>query len=298
MPTEEHPGYASPLRRGAAWLGAALLAVLPAVLPAAAQTSQPRTVSFPSADGRTTLIGYLFAPSGRPKTAPAIVLLHGAGGAYAPTAKGNYSAVTLDKRIRSWAEVWAAQGDWALVVDSFGPRGYPAGILSSSSRATVVADTVRPLDAYGALRYLRSSPRVKADRIGIEGWSNGGNAALATMAATPPLPAAPAPGKGFRLAIALYPACVIDGTGKAAYLPYAPVHIFIGSRDERISIANCEKLASTSKSAGGAVGLTVLEGATHDFDNPVRARSSTPDNAAATSETRRQAIALMAAALR
>jgi carboxymethylenebutenolidase len=288
--------HVSPLPPAAAFLCALLLALLLTALPAAAQTSQPRTVSFPSADGKTTLVGYLFAPAGRPKTAPAVVLLHGAGGASVPTAKGNYSAITLDKRIRSWAEIWAAQGFWALVVDSFGPRGYPAGVLSSASRSTAIADTVRPLDAYGALHYLRSSPRVKSDRIGIEGWSSGGNAALAAMGGSPAAATTP-PGKGFRLALALYPACTLDGAGKA-YLPYAPVHIFIGSRDERASVANCEKLADASKSAGGAVGLTILEGATHDFDNPVRPRSGSPDNAEATAETRRQAVALMAAALR
>ena len=42
---------------------------------AMAQSSQPRTVTFPSADGKTMLTGYLFAPAGRPKTAPAVVLL-------------------------------------------------------------------------------------------------------------------------------------------------------------------------------------------------------------------------------
>jgi carboxymethylenebutenolidase len=266
---------------------------------AMAQTSQPRTVSFASADGKTTLVGYLFAPAGRPKTAPAVVLMHGAAGAYAPTAKGNYSAVTLEKRIRSWAEIWAAQGYWALVVDSFGPRGYPAGMLSGASRTALSPEAaIRPLDAYGALRYLRSSPRVRSDRIGLEGWANGGSAALYSMGRTGPLAGAAEPGPGFRLAIAIYPGCSLEGEPKTGYLPYAPVHIFIGSRDERVSVTSCERLAAASKTIGGQVSLTILEGATHDFDDPVKPRADVPANAAATAVTRREAVALMAAALR
>ena len=41
--------------------------------------------------------------------------------------------------------------------------------------AAVSEITVRPLDAYAALKYLRTRPDVKPDRIGIQGWSNGGS---------------------------------------------------------------------------------------------------------------------------
>jgi len=207
---------------------AALCLALLATLPALAQTAQPRTVNFLSADGKTNLVGYLFAPAGRPKTAPAVVLMHGRGGVYSPRAKGNYSSVTMNQQIRDWAQLWSAQGYWALVVDSFGPRGVPGGFSAAAdrSRPTTLNDvTVRPLDAYGALRYLRSSPRVRGDRIGIEGWSDGGSAVLATMSAQI-LPASEA-GKGFRAALAFYPACGLQGRIKMPYVPYGPVRIFM-----------------------------------------------------------------------
>jgi hypothetical protein len=41
---------------------------------------------------------------------------------------------------------------------------------------------VRPLDAYGALAYLRTRADIDATRIGLMGWSNGGSATLASMA--------------------------------------------------------------------------------------------------------------------
>jgi len=284
----------------------ALLAVLLALLllagsggAAMAQSSQPRTVSFPSADGKTTLTGYLFAPAGRPKTAPAVVLLHGRTGAYSVLAKGNYSAVTIDKRIRAWAELWASQGYWALVVDSFGPRGYPGGLPASgdgkSPQATTEA-TVRPLDAYGALKYLRASPRVRADRIALQGWSNGATAALAAMSKDA-LPAAEvASGHGFRIGLALYPGCNLQARYHDGYVPYAPVHIFIGTRDEETSSATCDQMAAASHAEGAEVGITLLPGATHDFDDPAHEKPAA--NPPATAESRKQAEALLAAALR
>jgi dienelactone hydrolase len=278
----------------------ALLALLLLTTMAMAQTSQPRTVQFPSADGKTMLIGYLFAPQGKPKIAPAVVLMHGRSGAYSSLAKGDYSSVTLSKRIRSWAELWSAQGYWALVVDSFGPRGYPAGFAAgtdSTRPQTVNEVMVRPLDAYGALRYLRTSPRVKADRIALQGWSNGGSAALASMAKGAPEIAEVEGGRGFRVALALYPGCGLQGHFASGYAPYAPVHIFIGTRDEEVSTTACEKLATATKAAGGDLAITVFEGATHDFDDVSRERQDVPANLVAAAETRRQAVALLAAQL-
>jgi carboxymethylenebutenolidase len=286
--------------RLAALVAALCLCLFAAIAPALAQTSQPRTVTFLSADGKTNLVGYLFPPAGKPKTAPAVVLMHGRSGAYSSLAKGNYSSVTIEKRIRQWAELWSQQGYWALVVDSFGPRGYPAGFAAGSdaSRPAAVNEvTVRPLDAYGALRYLRQSPRVRPDRIALQGWSNGGSAALASMSPQALSDGTTDHARGFRVALALYPGCGLQNHFKDGYLPYAPVHIFIGTRDEEVSTTACEKLASATKAAGGDIAITVFEAATHDFDDPGRERQSVPANVSAASETRRQAIALFTAAL-
>jgi carboxymethylenebutenolidase len=224
----------------------------------------------------------------------------GRSGAYSSLAKGNYSAVTIEKRLRAWAEIWSAQGYWALIVDGFGPRGYPAGFPAGTDAtrpAAVNEVTVRPLDAYGALKYLRTSPRVKPDRIALQGWSNGGSAALASMSGEGLELVAGDRGHGFRGALALYPGCGLQGHFKDDYLPYAPVRIFIGTHDEEVSLSACQKLASATKADGGDIALTVFEGATHDFDDPGRERQGSAANVAASTETRRQAIAFFATTL-
>jgi len=94
--------------------------------------AEPATVYFPSADGQTKLVGYLFAPS-TPGPHPAVVMLHGRAGPYSANdnedctrvARGVASecnALTLSKRHMQWGEYWAAHGYVALLPDSFGPR--------------------------------------------------------------------------------------------------------------------------------------------------------------------------------
>jgi len=126
------------------------------------------TVHFPSEDGKTKLVGYLFRPSGGGRHA-AVVLLHGRAGPYSSLAKGKYNASTLSKRHKEWGAFWASRGYIALLVDSFGPRGYSGGFgrgSYSERPAEVSEQTVRPFDAYGGLRYLRSRPDVDPARYG------------------------------------------------------------------------------------------------------------------------------------
>jgi carboxymethylenebutenolidase len=110
--------------------------------------------------------------------------------------------------------------------------------------------TVRPLDAAGALAYLRTRPDVVPDRIGLQGWSNGGSTVLATIspaaAATPAL----APETGFHAALAFYPGCGLKGAfDDMPLLPYAPTLVLHGTADEEVSYRRC--LGLVEKKPGG-----------------------------------------------
>src|SRR5262249_32989761 len=134
----------------------------------------PATVNFPSGDGRTSLIGYVFAPAQpRAARAPAVVMMHRRAGPYSANVKksGPYNASTLSKRHKMWGQSWSALGYVAVLVDGFAPRGYPGGFGQGtySDRPDVVNEvTVRPLDAYGALAYLRTRSDVAGDRVGLQ----------------------------------------------------------------------------------------------------------------------------------
>jgi dienelactone hydrolase len=272
------------------------LALLAAV--SIASSKAPETVHFPAANGSVKLVGYLFAPTGNGPH-PAIVMLHGRAGPYSSAAHGRFDATTLSKRHKQWGEFWAQRGYVALLVDSFGPRGYAEGFPRGSyaDRPDAVSEqTVRPLDAYGALKYLRSRHDVIPDRIGVQGWSNGAMTVLVTMSELSPGLDHPSTATRFRAALAEYPGCGMDAV-KGEWRPYAPVLMLLGSADEEVSPKRCESFAKRAQKAGGALEYHVFDGAEHNYDDPGNAKQSNPANATATAETQRMAEAFFAKAL-
>lgn len=248
------------------------------------------TVHFQSEDGTTRLVGYLFRPAGGGRHA-AVVLLHGRAGPYSSLAKRRYDASTLSKRHKEWGAFWAAHGYVALLVDSFGPRGFAGGFGrgSYSERPSEVSEqTVRPLDAYGALRYLRSRSDVDPARVGVQGWSNGGMTVLVTMSARAPGIRNPSPETGFRAALALYPGCRMEAV-RGDYRPYAPLTMLIAGSDEEVSPEACETFAKKAKEGGADLHFHVYPGAEHNFDDPGRKKQSVPANERATEDAMRRA---------
>lgn len=249
----------------------------------------PETVYFPSADGSTELAGYLYAPEGAGKY-PAVVLLHGRGGLYTgrvnagctTVARGTTSpcnAQTLSARHDSWGRYWADHGYLALLVDSYGPRdrahGYGRKTHGDPARAAVHEATVRPLDAEGGLAYLVQRPDVRADRVMLQGWSNGGSTTLNVLhrQATGQAGAA-----RFRAALAFYPGC-----GKSALLALTvrldvPLWLLLASADEEVSPHVCRAMAERADSTAGAPVVRWYDGASHGFDDPGKDRQAVASN--------------------
>jgi carboxymethylenebutenolidase len=263
----------------------------------AASRDLPETVRFPSRDGRTNLVGYLFRPTvRRPGRAPAMVHLHGRRGPYSILAHGRYDATTLTQRHLLWARFWAARGCFVLIVDSFGPRGFPEGFAAGTQAqrpAEVDEVTVRPLDAYGGLQFLGRHGEIDPARIGLQGWSNGASAALATMATRTLQSVALKPDAGFRAALAFYPGCGLNGAFRDGYTVYAPVQILIGTSDEEVSPPSCEALVRDNRRPGNKLALTLYPHASHDFDDPGKKHQDVAANAAALADATARAAAFM-----
>ena len=284
---------------------ASLLALLACGLAVAAPhgthaADEPRTTHFPSADGHTELVGYVFEPAG-PGPHPAIVMLHGRAGPYssdvnagctrvAPGHESPCNAATLSRRHLMWGAYWAAHGYVALLVDSFGPRGrghgYGRFTHDDPDRDAVNERTVRPLDAEGALAWLRTRADVTPGRVMLQGWSNGGSTALNTMyrQATG---AGADPSARFRAALVFYPGCGPKALLSEHYRADAPLWAFLGSDDEEVSPTLCAKVLR------GAAQVTTYAGATHDFDDPGNARQSVAANRAARDDAMARAAALL-----
>ena len=131
-----------------------------------------RSVScFPSADGKTSLVGYVFEPPAtRQGPHPAVVLMQAAP-AFDQCARSLRCGDAIGPS-QGMGDGWAAHGYVALLVDGFGPRGYPQGFPRHSydeRPAELDEVAIRPLDAYGALRLFAVAPRRRACKDRIDG---------------------------------------------------------------------------------------------------------------------------------
>ena len=262
----------------------------------------PEVVAFDSADGDVKLTGFLYLPDFKewPGLRPAVVMLHGRSGVFSSNAK-KFDATTLSARTVMWGKFWAERGYIGLYVDTFGPRGYARGFeagTNNGSRPKEINEiNVRPFDAYMGLKYLRTRKDVQKDRVFLQGWSNGGSAALSTMAEKTIGAENATAESGFRAAIVLYPACTpVAKNFGTNYRAYAPLLLLIGTQDEEVSYANCEKLAQGSRK--GDVEFVRYLGATHSYDAPNLTRLAVNANVEATLDTKMRAEAFFRKFLR
>jgi dienelactone hydrolase len=179
---------------------------------------------------------------------PAVVLLHGAGG--------------ISANIDLWAQELNAIGVATFVLDSYTGRG----IVSVSENQTQLGRTPQINDAYRALELLSKHPRVDPARIGVMGFSRGGQAALYSALTRVQRMHGPQ-GAQFAAYVILYPPCnlrFIDDEQAGGQ----PIRIFHGTADDFVFIDACRAYVARLREAGRNVQLTEYTGALHVFDGP------------------------------
>jgi dienelactone hydrolase len=226
-------------------------------------------VSFPSTDGDlkggtpTIINGYLYKPSGPgPGPFAAVVSIHGCDGA--ANEKGEVRPL-----YGTWGEVLSEKGYVVLLIDSFQPRGHGSlcAVLPVFSRP-VLPDRETPLDAFGALNYLRSRSDVRADSIAILGQSYGGMAMMFTVA-NGALPKGVPPEKDFRAAIAIYPNCPPVAEKDPHWRPRQPMLLLMGESDTATPPGPCKDMIARAKDEGSpAVETHFYPNTYHAFDHP------------------------------
>ena len=209
---------------------------------------------------------------------PAILLLHGCGGALDRQGR-------LSLRLRDYAGLLTAEGWHVLVLDSFGARG-ASQICTQKYSTRTITMTQRRRDVLGALAWLGLQPGVDPSRLALLGWSNGASAVLAATNQRQPevaraqvLP---------RAAVAFYPGCESDR--RSGYVPSAALLLLVGADDDWTPAAPCEALVrevaagppaamDARPSAVPVPRITVYPGAFHGFDSaaPVVLRSDVPN---------------------
>ncbi len=248
----------------------------PAAPPANAKTQEAvelAHVDFPSLDGKTTLITHLFRPPGD-EPRPAVVVMHGCSGLLAKN--GRFFPL-----YRAWAREFLKQGFVVLVVDSAKSRGF--GQTCSASEARKVMWRDRPRDAYAALRWLQAQPFVRADRIALAGWSQGGGVVLLTISdksiGRPEGLAA-----DFAAAVSFYPgACAekwqtqpFTSVPPQGWTTHVPLLVLFGEADVWTELKPCEAFLSAAKARGNPIELKTYARAVHAFDAPGLPRTELP----------------------
>src|SRR5215468_1789782 len=135
---------------GAGALGAAAPKTKPSALPP--PTDPARIPAYVGANGK-------FSPPAGSGPFPAVVIMHGCGG---PPGHSEWV-----KRLNDW-------GYATYYIDSFTPRH-----LKNVCAERQIKGYERVADAYAALAHLRARPDVRADKIGLIGFSHGAAAAAA-----------------------------------------------------------------------------------------------------------------------
>lgn len=195
-----------------------------------------------------------YAPRGASarERAPAVVLLHGAGG-------------VSHARENTYAAQLAQMGIGAVVVDVFGARRELA--TSFVDRVIQITETMALADAYAALTWLKARPEIDARRVALWGFSYGAMSSVFAANAAVADRLAELYGLGatrFAGHIGFYGPCITEFDDPRT--TGAPLLLAWGSGDELIDAGRCEELATQLRGGGSTVNTRVFEGAAHQWD--------------------------------
>jgi dienelactone hydrolase len=196
-----------------------------------------------------TVAGELRIPRPGTDRLPAVVLVHGSGG--------------VGANVDGWAQELTALGFATLVLDSFTGRK----IASTSADQAQLGRLAMIVDTYRVLEVLANHPRVDPARIGLMGFSRGGQAVLYASLKRFQRMHGPRSAE-YAAYVAFYPACnttFVDDTEVSD----RPIRIFHGTADDYVPVAPCRGYVTRLRTAYRDVQLTEYPGAHHAFDNPL-----------------------------
>lgn len=216
---------------------------------ASSSPAGPTALITESAPG-VEIVGTLSLPPGTAR-APAMVVVHGSGGVSAG-------------REHAWAKRLTDMGVAAFVTDSFRPRGV-GSTAEDQSRVSTVAMVA---DAFNALKLLATHPRIDPARIGVMGFSKGGQVSLYT--ALEPFRRAVAGDLRFATHVPLYPSCALPYIARE--ITRAPMLVLMGGADDYTPATQCERYIEWFRGKGAPIRSIVYPGAAHGFDSPSAVR--------------------------
>jgi dienelactone hydrolase len=239
-------------------------------------------VHFNNARGESIMGVMLYPEVDTP--APAVVVLHGAGGLFT-TPDSNDEKFETASQFSEWAEMLTNEGYVVLFPASFYSRGYfdwsdePNG-LDKKERLIF-----RTYDAHAALAFVCKQSQVDCDRVALLGFSNGASTTALSLheglndveglERLPPAEERPR----YALGVSYYPGCAFNGlvgldvdSPDDYYFPSAPLRVNHATKDSLYD--NCvdrlqqtEAVAERRNAGPSPMELRSYEGSGHGFDS-------------------------------
>ncbi|HUN50712.1 MAG TPA: dienelactone hydrolase family protein, partial [Candidatus Sulfotelmatobacter sp.] len=212
----------------------------------------PLTISRKLEAGKqhVTVTADLYLPKAAAQPMPAMLVMHGSGGM-------KYDGADM----QAWAARLNAWGVAALVIDSFAPRGVSETYTNQAS----LSEWANVADAFEGLIFLARDARFDRARIGVMGFSRGGQVAAWT--------ALESLRRGlidddlhFAVHIPFYAYCGTTYLDRAT--DKAPLLFLHGEADNYTPIAPCREYADWFRAMGNPVTFVGYPHAYHDFDRP------------------------------
>jgi dienelactone hydrolase len=233
--------------------------------PAAGRTER---VTFPS--GNYADFRQVFARQAATSMVPVSATL-----SFPAAARDRYPALVVVHTIAGYQETnegWHAAefrkaGFATLTYDSFAARGLSEADIVASSAGPPFASAVA--DAFAALRLLASDPRIDPRRIGIVGFSFGGE--IAHLTAMARLRSVLMPDQvQFAAHVAYYPAGIYGATAEPGAYTGAPILMLLGEQDDNLPVTKVEGYLASAMDAGYPPPIEVLiyPGAHHAWTIP------------------------------
>lgn len=200
-----------------------------------------------------TIAGELRIPQRATGRLPAVVLLHGSGGA-----NGGHEL---------WAKHFNEMGIASFLVDSFSARG----ITRTSTDQALLGRLNMILDAYRSFEMLAAHPRIDQARIAVMGFSRGGQSAL--YSSMKRFQQMWSPRAAFALHLPLYASCTTTFIGDTDVT--APIRQHHGQADDYVTVGPCRPYFERLRAAGRDAQLIEYPDAHHSYDNPLGSKTPT-----------------------
>ena len=189
--------------------------------------------------------------------------------------RDRYPAVVVVHTISGFREAnegWLAaelrrSGFATLTYDSFSARDLSQSAVVGSRAGPPIASGVA--DAFAALQLLAGHPRIAADRIGIVGFSFGGEVAHLTAFETLRTAMGAGPSR-FAAHVPTYPGGTYGVRAEAGAYTGAPILMLLGEKDDNLPVAKIDGYLAYASAAGHPAPITtvIYPGAFHAWTAP------------------------------